>query len=263
MARRSVFVNKDYYPFFKEIQVDFDWFPGFALAQKRKSQISLHQNFLRTYPDEKVLEISSASLYSLGSALSAINMSKQTKEGLTTVESAFQSSRIYGEGKDKTGPFPEYLFLPGKECKKRVKELSRGMISYRYSFDNMFFFAPAHHISLFYDYLYLNALCEDENRNAADMLLSVGYTAFTDLATRSLNCQARSASIFISLVHNGLIDKVKDYDSYLNLFRTNPNGASIDVSSFENVQLLDKKGQAMLLSPIVPCLFSREDTEKY
>ena len=31
----------------------------FALSQKRKCQIGLHQNFLMEYPKEKILEISS------------------------------------------------------------------------------------------------------------------------------------------------------------------------------------------------------------
>ena len=34
----------------------------FALSQKRKCQIGLHQNFLMEYPKEKILEISSSSL---------------------------------------------------------------------------------------------------------------------------------------------------------------------------------------------------------
>lgn len=213
MATRSVFVSKNYYPYFEEIKVNFDWFPGFALSQRRKSQISLHQNFLNTYPNENVLEISSASLYSLGSELSAMRLSKRTTTGLTTVESAFQSSHIYGSVDNEVDPFPEYLFLTGKEYKKKVKGLSRGMISYRYLFDGMEFYAPAHHISLFYDYLYLNALCEDENRDIAYRLIlsEYRYTAFTDLATLPLNCQARSAAIFISLVHNGLIDQIKQF----------------------------------------------------
>ena len=48
------------------------------MSQKRKCQIGLHQNFLMAYPDEKVLEISSMSLMSLGSRLSAMNLSKRT-----------------------------------------------------------------------------------------------------------------------------------------------------------------------------------------
>jgi hypothetical protein len=50
MAERSVFIARDEYPFFEEVRVQFDYFQGFALSQKRKSQIGLHQNFSRTYP---------------------------------------------------------------------------------------------------------------------------------------------------------------------------------------------------------------------
>ena len=263
MARRSVFVSKNSYPFFEEISVDFDWFQGFALSQKRKSQIGIHENFLNAYPDEKVLEISSASLYSLGAELSAMNLSKRTSAGITTVESAFQSSRIYGSGEDEVGPFPEYLFYPGRECKKIVKELSKGKISYRYMFDGLEFHAPSHFISLFYNYLYLNALCEDENRAVADSLIEHGYTAFTDLATKSLNCQARAAAIFVSLVRNNLIDEVKNYDSYLRLFRTRIDGKPTDESAFENVQTLDNTGNVKMLSPAVKQTFFRADAARY
>ena len=58
MAEKTVFISKTEYPFFEEVNVNIDWFGGFALFQKRKCQIGLHQNFLMEYPDEKVLEIS-------------------------------------------------------------------------------------------------------------------------------------------------------------------------------------------------------------
>ena len=77
----------------------------FALSQKRKCQIGLHQNFLMEYPKEKILEISSSSLVSLGAKLSAMHLSKRTLKGITTVESVFQSSRIYSDGIKRIGPF--------------------------------------------------------------------------------------------------------------------------------------------------------------
>lgn len=98
MAEKSVFISKAEYPFFEEVHVNIDWFGGFALSQKRKCQIGLHQNFLMEYPKEKILEISSSSLMSLGAKLSAMHLSKRTLKGITTVESAFQSSRIYSDG---------------------------------------------------------------------------------------------------------------------------------------------------------------------
>ena len=90
----------------------------------------------------------------------------------------------------------------------------------------MIFYAPAHHISLFYDFLYLNALLEPENQEVKDLLLSGEYTAFTDLATSSLNCQARSAAIFVG------------------------------------VQLLNKN-KVKLFTPVVPCRFTKADVENY
>lgn len=263
MARRSVFVSRDEYPFFEEIAVEFDWFPGFALSQKRKSQISLHKNFQKRFPEHKVLEISSASLYSLGSALSAMSLTKMTSQGITSVESAFQSSRIYGSGDLQVGPFPEYMFLPGRECKRLVKEASKGQISYRYHFDGMDFYAPEYHISLFYDYLYLNALLEDDNSVVSQALTDGGYTAFTDLATLSLNCQARSAAIFVSLMSHGFIDEIRNYDSFLRLFRTNKKGTALNSTAYDNVQLLQKDGKVQLLSPVIPHSFYKEQTEAY
>ena len=262
MAEKSVFISKSKYPFFEEVHVNIDWFGGFALSQKRKCQIGLHQNFLMEYPDEKILEISSSSLMSLGMKLSAMNLSKRTQKGLTTVESAFQSSRIYSDGVRMVGPFPEYLFLSGRECKKLVKEASQGMHSYRYEFDGLTFYAPTHHISQFYDFLYLNALLEPENKEVREKLLQEGYTVFTDLATKSLNCQARSASIFVGLVKAGLIDEVRDYASYLKLFRTQVNGEAVGPQSYERVQLL-YKDKARLFSQIVPCRFHKADVEAY
>lgn len=106
-------------------------------------------------------------------------------------------------------------------------------------------------------------MCEEENRDTSNRLLTSGYTAFTDLATLSLNCQARSAAIFVLLVHNGLIGEVKQYDSYLHLFRAKKDGTPLNDSAFENIQWLDKKGNVTLRSPVVPCMISKEDTEKY
>ena len=264
MSIRSIFISKPIYPFFEEIHVTFDWFGGLALSQKRKCEIGLHKNFNRAYPEHKALEISSASLNPIGNKLSAMNLIITTKRGQTSVESAFQSSRIYFDGDEKIGPFPEYLFSPGKEAKKSVKEASRGLHSYQYEYDNMKFYAPDFHISLFYDYLYLNALLEDHNKSLADEILKGEYNAFSDLATSSLNSQARSCAIFVGLSESGLTEDVKTFESYLKLFRCTYDGKAVDSTSYDHVQLLDKKsGKVRLYSPVVPCVFGKEETEMY
>ena len=262
MAERSVFVSDPRYPFYKQVDVSIDWFGGFALSQKRKCEIGLHMNFNAAYPDIKVLEISSSSLKSLGARLSAVSLSKQTLKGVSSVESAFQSSRIYSDGVRTAGPFPEYLFLPGIECKKIVKQASSGMHSYEYYFDGMTFYAPAFHISLFYDFLYLNALLESENSEVREELLSSEYMAFSDLATKALNCQARSAAIFRGLVEAGLIDEVRDYETYHRLFRAGTDGKASGPESYERVPMLHN-GWPQPLLPVVPCSFTKKDVEAY
>lgn len=263
MSIRSMFIAKPVYPFFEEIYVMFDWFGGFALSQKRKCEIGLHINFNHAYPEHKALEISSASLNPIGNKLSAMNLLITTQKGITSVESAFQSSRVYFDGDNKIGPFSEYLFSPGKEAKKGVKEASKGLHSYQYEYDGMKFYAPDFHISLFYDYLYLNALLEDHNKLLKDELLKSGYNAFSDLATSSLNSQARSCAIFVGLSEAGLTEGVKTFESYLKLFRCTYDGKAVGSISYENVQLLNKTGKVRLYSPVVRCVFCKEEADMY
>ena len=68
----------------------------------------------------------------------------------------------------------------------------------------------------FYDYIYMNALLENEN--LAQMILQ--YDAFTDIEfnpDKSLNCQAKAAAAFVALSRMGLIERVKDFESFLKL----------------------------------------------
>ena len=95
-----------------------------------------------------------------------------------------------------------------------------------------------------------------------EQLLAEKFTCFTDLATKSLNCQARSAAIFVGLVRAGLIDEVRDYESYLKLFRTQANGKAAGPQAYEHVQLLYKE-KVKLFSEVVPCRFHKADVETY
>lgn len=267
MAERSVFVCKTEYPFFEERKVQLEWFGGFALSQKRKCEIGLHSNFLSKYPEYKTLEVSCASTNPLGKKLSAMNLTKEVNiqidgvlhKGITSVESAFQSSRIYYDGMEKIGPFPEYLMLEGKDCKKTVKDMSKGLHSYKYCFENEYFYAPEYHISLFYDYVYLNALLEENNADVRRKLIEDGYTAFSDLATLSLNSQARSCAIFAGLYKAGLLDEVRSRESYLKLFRTKEDG-SADAGAYIDAQVF-RNGKINLLSDVAPCIYRKEDVE--
>ena len=68
----------------------------------------------------------------------------------------------------------------------------------------------------FYDWLYIGALLENEQL-ASQVLV---YDAFTDIEfnpDRSLNCQARSAALFVALARQGKLEACRDYDEFVAL----------------------------------------------
>lgn len=70
----------------------------------------------------------------------------------------------------------------------------------------------------FYDWLYINALIE--NPQLAEKLN--GYDGFTDIAfnpDKGINCQARSAALYVSLAKLGVLEQCKDFESFLELLR--------------------------------------------
>lgn len=264
MAIRPVFSAKPYYPFFEEIHVQLDWFQGFALSQKRKSQCSLHQNYLAVYPDDKILEVSSSSTEAIGYWLSAMHLNKRTPEGLSSVETYFQRNRIYEDADGAIiGPFPEYHALSGKECKKRVKELAGKLHSYSYAYGDYRIPANDYHISLFYDGIYCCSLLEPENQSICNKLLSSGYSAFSDLATTSLNSQARSCAIFMGIAQAGLMDELKSFEKYMHLMRTSLDGTPLP-GAYDNAQLFNSKlNRVELLHPVVTQSISRDQIISY
>lgn len=68
----------------------------------------------------------------------------------------------------------------------------------------------------FYDWLYVNALYL--NKDLAKQVLE--FDAFTDIEfnpNKAINCQARSAAIFVSLYRNQILDKaIKNEKAFLN-----------------------------------------------
>lgn len=243
MTVRGAFVPKDTYPYVEEIAVRFQWYGGFAKQQKQRCATAMHMTILDNYPVLRPLEISSSSGHVYGTLLSAMNVKKWSNvlNKYTSVESAFQSSRVYqAYDGEQIGPFPEYLGENGFVAKKKVKEASRGLIACRYEYEGMTFPVPDFHISLFYDYLFLNALLEEPNKTIAKALLDSGFNCFTDLATKALNSQARSCALFLSLSSLGLIDKVKDFSSYLEFFRVDLNAPKFAAEgAYDGVQLLN------------------------
>ena len=211
-AKRPIFVPlKNGSPFVKEVIIEFEWYPGFALTQAQKSISALHRvaQAQSIYP---VLEISSKSESSFGVSLSAFNLKLEAPDGnMISVECAFQGSKIFQRG----GPYTDLYFVSSKEAKQDERLRNSGdLVGFRF-FGSDFPIKPT---TAFYDRLYLSALWQ--NPVVADKLMT--YNGFSDIAfnpQKSLNCQARSAALFVALKSQGLAQQaIEDRDYYLRLF---------------------------------------------
>lgn len=194
MAKRKTFVVS-LNDIFEEKEIDFVFYSGFSITQKQKSIESLHNAIKELYYDAEILEISSKSPIELGRKLSAFNLKL---DGIA-LENIFQSSKVFEYG----GPYEDLLSKTPIEAKKdpRIKDSGR-IIGFKYQGINY----PTIPKTLFYDWMYCQALYSDKEL----MSLIINYDFFTDIEfnhEKSLNCQARSAAIFVSLYQKGLLEE--------------------------------------------------------
>lgn len=213
MAFRPVF-TPIYIPYVKVIEndIEFTWYPGFSIKQVRKSIKSLHEEARKKFGLSRILEISSKSDNPLGVRLSAFNLTFTTKKfGYKySVESVFQGSKVFENG----GPYTELYNMDSRKAKsdKRLKE-SGDLIAFSFFGIKI----PLEPKTLFYDWIYINALSQHDD--FAQEL--VQYDAFTDIAfnpNKSINCQARSAAVFVSLKNTGqLLKALENIESFLNI----------------------------------------------
>src|SRR5438067_12545803 len=91
-ANRPICVPLSGAPRVGTVEVEFDWFPGFALVQQQRSIASLHDAARSLGYASTPLEISTRSTEELGCALSAFNLRvPHPTLGVIPLESAFQS----------------------------------------------------------------------------------------------------------------------------------------------------------------------------
>lgn len=204
MAQRPIYIstnNKQQYV--KEVSIDFDWSPGMSKSQKQKSIRSLHESALRMKDKlgiDNILEISSKSENDLGVKLSAFNLSYAHNMKETSVECIFQGSKVFEQG----GPYIELYDMTSIEAKKYNKLQDSGKLLHFQRGNQKWELIPN---TLFYDWIYLNTL--RSNKNLAKEILD--YNTFTDIEfnpKKSINCQASSVALFVSLSKNKLLDKV-------------------------------------------------------
>ncbi len=217
MAIRKVYISSDdENKFIDECDVEFQWYPGFSVSQKQKSIESLHNNFKKIRPDLSVLEISTKSDNPIGVSLSAFNLMITTvKKGESfTLESAFQSSKVFELG----GPYKDILKKDSKSAKRDERLRNSGKVVAFEFCNRKWDIEPK---TLFYDWLYINTVYSNDKLREE----IIKYDAFTDIEfneKKSVNCQAKSAALYVNLHRKGLItDKIKEPDYYINIIKKN------------------------------------------
>jgi hypothetical protein len=212
MAERPIFVPAPDEPeLVKEIYVPMTWHPGFAAIQKEKNVAALHAS-AAALGYAPLLEISSRSSEKLGRHLSAFHLQVRGRKGEIPLESAFQGSKMFERG----GPFTELYAADARTAKRDPRLRDSGRIV-AFEFEGTPF--PAEPRTAFYDWLYINAIYPHR-----EWLVRLRrYAAFTDIEfnpERSVNCQARSCALFVSLMSNGLLDgAVESPERFISMMR--------------------------------------------
>lgn len=212
MAVRPIYVPKNSAPFYNVVNIEFKWNGGFAVTQKQKNIRAVHDGFRLICPDGNPLEISSKSLVETGVKLSAFNLMKYVPEleKSVPVENVYQSGKVFENGCQYT----DLLLVSPREAKRDERLKNSGkLIKFRFNGQDF----PLIPESLFYNYIYLNALLE--NMELAEKITE--YNGFTDIEfnpQKSLSTQAESAAIYAALSNLGLTEKIRDYDSFVSLF---------------------------------------------
>ena len=199
MAKRFVYISDSLPPYMRPMEVEFAFFSGFSLAQKQRCIRSLHESFLLAEPDIRILEISTKSTEPLGVALSAFNLTIVTPRQSFTVESAFQSSKVFEKG----GPYTDLLHADSRAAKRdeRLRN-SGGIVGFHFNGRDY----PTEPKDLFYNWIYINALVRQQ-RLAEDVC---AYGAFSDIEfnpAKSINCQAIATTIYVGLKMAGKLDE--------------------------------------------------------
>lgn len=225
--RLCYFLNEDY-SLTKEI-ICFDFFSGFSKEQKEKSIVSFLETTAQNLNTDKsnILEICKTSPILLGQKLSAFQLklalkNNQNIELQSNVERFFQGAKVFGKNdmfgnKEEYGPFEEIIYDPQPHPKRykplaevleEVKKGNLDLIHFQLFNENY----PLKPKTFFYDYLYITALIQ--NKKLSEQLLAYKY--FSDIEfnpKKSVNCQARSAAIYVSMCKKEILQDFIEQDN--------------------------------------------------
>lgn len=242
MAQRPVFMAKEQAPYFEKVDVTFTFNAGFSASQKQKNITEIHRIFKNRFPGSEVLEISSKSMQEIGVPLSAFHLLKYVPSigKKIPVENIFQGGKKFALG----GPYTDLYHVTPREAKRDERLQSSGRLT-DFCFEGVEY--PLEPTTAFYDWIYMNALLDNEELR--EKILQ--YDAFTDIEfnpERSINCQAKTAAVFVALSRLGLLEQIRTFEGYVALLRgrrkvvekaTNPKAEVPTKSAAPDVQVGD------------------------
>jgi hypothetical protein len=200
MAERPIYVPRpNTGALVEEVFLPLVWNPGFAAVQKEKNIKALHEA-AAAVGIRNVLEVSSKSDSQRGKHLSAFYLKVRSKKtGEIPLESAFQGSKVFTHG----GPYVDLYRKEAREAKTdpRIRD-SGPIVAFEFEGERW----PLEPKTVFYDWLYIG--CLYPHREWATKLTA--YGGFSDIEFnpyRSINCQARSVALFLSLLQRGKLDE--------------------------------------------------------
>jgi hypothetical protein len=200
MAERPIFIPVPEGPeLVKELMILRRWHPGFALSQKKKNIAALHESAAQV-GYAPMLEISTKSDEKVGQRLSAFSLKVQSRLGKLPLESAFQGSKVFERG----GPFTDLYEADVRDAKRDLRLKESGRLT-GFKFENLAF--PLEPKTAFYDWLYINSLYEHREWLRNRIFRYAGFTDIEFNPERSINCQARSCALLVTLMKRDWLDE--------------------------------------------------------
>ena len=232
MAERPIFVPKpETRELVGEVFLRLNWSPGFAVVQKEKNIEALHKAAVAA-GFKRVLEVSTKSHSKRGRHLSAFYLKVKTSKGEIPLECAFQGSKVFEKG----GPYRDIFRLEPKQAKKDPRLKDSGALT-AFEFEGVRW--PLEPKTAFYDWLYAKSLYP--HRDWAKKLHF--YDSFSDIEFnpfRSVNCQARSLALFLSLMKREELDEaVLSPENFIRILRNHKYNPEVRKDHLESRKLFD------------------------
>jgi hypothetical protein len=224
MAERPIFVPAQDSPeFVKEVSFNIVWNSSFAPIQKKKNIVALHEA-AAAGGYAPLLETSTKSEEKIGRHLSAFHLKVHSGHlGDIPLESAFQGSKVFERG----GPYTDLYYVDVRRAKRDARLQNSGRLV-AFVFDHFRFALEPK--TAFYDWLYINAIFP--HRDWLKRLYN--YAGFTDIEfnpSKSINCQARSCALFVSLMKRELLDtQVLAPEAFVELVARHSRRAGADLN---------------------------------